>query len=142
VGLGAVTADPDLPEPLLTFLDQVVRVDGETVRALTVWEDDPDDVTRELARRSAGRAIRAAGLEESWRLTEEGLRAWAVTSRDRLPRVDMLFPRFGSTDMDQVPVRMAALPYVVDAAAALLLGDRLPPDQAEVLLRPWREVVG
>jgi hypothetical protein len=137
-----VTADPDLPQPLLAFLDRVARVDGETVRALSVWHDESEDPGRDLARRTAVRAIGAAGLGKGWTLTEEALRAWAVTSRDRLPRVDMLFPIFGATDTDQIPVRMAALPHLLDAAAALLLADRLRPDEAEALLRPWQEVVG
>ena len=125
----------------MRFLDRVARLDSATVRALSAWTDDPDDVSRALAQRTAARALRAVGPPVEWRDVSDGLRAWASSPRDLVPRPEILAPRFGSFDIDEMGERVRALRHLLDAAAALFLGDRLGPEEREALLQPWREVV-
>jgi hypothetical protein len=136
-----MTADPDLPDALLDFLDRVQRLDGEVVRPLAAWQDDPDDLSRPLARRAAHRELRRSGRWERYQKVQRALNAWAGTSRDLVPGSGGLPTVALFRDVDEMGDRVRALPHLLDAAAALLLPDRLSSGERRSLMRPWQAVV-
>jgi hypothetical protein len=128
------------------LLDDLDHLDPGAVAALAaagggstgVADDDPEVAARlevrgrlrdiaERARRLA--AIRAIGDEVA---------AWASSASHWFPA------GIGGTQdaTAQLGPRMAAVPYVLDAAYAVVLRDQLHEDEADLLLGPWDEVVG
>lgn len=134
-------ADSDLPDALLDFLDFVQRLDVEMVRPLAAWQDDPDDLSRPLARRAAHRELRRSSRWEGYRKVQRALNAWAGTSRDLVPGSGGLPTLVSLRDVDEMGNRVRAVPHLLDVAAALLLSDRLSEGERRSLMRPWQAVV-
>jgi len=131
----------DLPQSLYDFLDRVARLEALEVTALATWADEPQE-GRADARRAAGQAIDAAGLSAEWEDVEAALMAWAGNPREVVSEAWRPTYADAVVDADQMPRRVEALPHLLDAAAALLLADRLEPARSKALLDPWRSMIG
>jgi hypothetical protein len=79
-----------------------------------------------------------SGRLDACREMSDGVERWATSVRHWLPA------GVGGTAQarGQIPARAAAARFVLDAAYGVVLADLLKPDEAELLLRPWRDVLG
>jgi hypothetical protein len=139
---GPIAALPDPPasyrdladdRSMLEFLDAIAHLDRETMRILAATWKTVRPTDRDAAWAAAQHAVeetdRAQLLEEVRRQVElwgrsAGGSPWTWT--------------FGTmTDVDRGNMRRAAMPAILDAAAAVLTRDRLDARLLDVLAGPW-----
>jgi hypothetical protein len=122
-------------------LDELVarlpNLDRGTLLALAAAHDGPDP-DRERAWDDARVVVRRERMEQDLDRLRDDVGRWAT----RLGAVTGQEAGSGMTELLLADVRRGAAPAVLDAATALLLGDRLTEADREALLRPWRQVVG
>ncbi len=124
---------------VLAFLEQLKGVDLERARALgAAWTAaDPD------ARADAWRTVKAAageaGRERALQRVRDEVLRWAATWQGWA---------WGPFGLEGVPQGLTnadtwagAAPAAMDAGAALVVGDLLPAEVAEVLRAPWAALV-
>ncbi len=115
------------------FLAELPRLDrGQLLAIEAAWEST-DPAARAIAWTTVqGRAV-ASGREKDLERGREAIVHWAstpeaITGQESGTRLDLLL-----TDL-----RRRAAPALIDAAAAVLLGDALDEGTRDVLLSPWR----
>jgi hypothetical protein len=129
--------DPAEDPVLLRFMDRAAHLDLEETRALGgAWQAVAQaDRSRAWARvrtllRTTGRERLVGGVAEEierWGRAQGGS-PWTW--------------EFGTmTDVDRGDIRRAAMPPLLDAAAAIVLRDALDPADREVLAGPWEAIV-
>lgn len=94
------------------------------------------DAAREDAWTAARKVVTDDHLERALDRLRSEVGAWAT----HLGSITGQEAGSGLSDLLMADARRAAAPAVLDAAVALLLGDRLPERDSEALLRPWNRV--
>ena len=118
---------------LLEILDTVAHLDRETTRLLAAaWKTvKPQD--RDAAWASVHDAIEATGRAELLEDVRRQVELWGRSAGG-----SPWTWQFGTmTDVDRGNIRRAAMPAILDAAAAVLARDRLSPRDLEILAGPW-----
>jgi hypothetical protein len=101
-------------------------------------DDDPNVAARaELRARLRDVAV-AAGRLEAVRAIGDEVEAWASSTTHWFPAG---VAGAGESTAEIGP-RLAAVPIVLDAAYAVILTDLLRDGELDLLLEPWKEVVG
>jgi hypothetical protein len=128
------------------LLDDLDRLDPGAVAALTaagggttgLAADDPAAAARVELRSRLREIARSARRLEAIRAIGDEVAAWASSASSWFPAGIA-----GTQDAAaQIGPRMAVVPFVLDAAYAVILRDQLRDDEADRLLGPWDEVVG
>jgi len=133
-------------EAAARLLDDLDRLDPGTVAALAaagggttgVADDDPEAAARAELRGRLREIARHAGLLEAVRTIGDEVARWAS-------RPSSFFPAgVGGTLVasEQIEPRIAALPFVLDAAYGTVLEGELTAEELDLLVGPWTEVVG
>jgi hypothetical protein len=140
--------DPAARDPLPDldrFLRAVARLRIETLRRMVVVAEHEPTVGLGLARRAAERAIGELGRRELWVEVREVLRRWALPNYPHPSVEGDRVGGFAAAGISGVPydpespVRMAALPLLIDAAACILVRERLESEDIDALLAGWRD---
>jgi hypothetical protein len=124
-------------ELVLQFIEKVRGLTTEQALELAAfWKKQPKNDLR-----AAHEAVKELAEEdEAWRSqvkAAQDLVAGSLTTR--LVRRPTTRPDLMEKDAS---ARKAALPAAVDAVTALVLGDLLEPEDAELLYRPWADAIG
>ena len=122
------------------MLDEIVRaaaiLDRDQLLALVAARKGADESVLGGAWSEVKTALEVTGLEKEFDRFRNDLVAWA---RDgRMWRGDEMRGRID--EMELSDLRTEALPALLDAAAALLLADRLDAGTRAVLLGSWESV--
>jgi hypothetical protein len=129
--------DPAEDTVLLRFMDRAAHLDREETRALG----------------GAWQAIAQADRDRAWarvrtllrRTRRERLMGDVAEEIERWGRAQGGSPwtwEFGTmTDVDRSDIRRAAMPALLDAAAAVILRDALDSADRDVLVGPWEAIV-
>ena len=124
-------------DELTRFLERVVSLtDGELLAIIAAGNRD-NRPGRSLARRRAEHAAGQAGLVDDLDRARDRIIAWATSLG---PDTGQL-PGFAFPETLDGDLRRRAAPEIINAAIAIALGDRIPPDVAGPLLSAWRSVV-
>jgi hypothetical protein len=133
----------------VTALSDHARAElDELVASLDLFADDDVAYLAELwekedggARRSAwGKAkpfIEKAGLTRDLDRVRSSVSSWMQANASDFQGIEGLLGGAGGP----AGVRRAAAPAFIDAAAAILAGDALDPDEQRVLVGPWRTLI-
>jgi hypothetical protein len=122
---------------LLALLDRIAHLDREELRELAAaWRAIPS-ADRDRAWASVRRALRATGRNAILEDVRGQIELWG-----RAAGGSPWTWQFGTmTDVDRGNERRAAMPALLDAAAALIARDRLEHDELVALSGPWDSVV-
>jgi hypothetical protein len=132
----------DIAEASKHFLIELDHLSDADVAVLgsagTIDYGDTEIEVRDRVREGLPGIAEWSGRLDSCRAMSDGVERWATSVRHWLPA------GVGGTAQarGQIPARAAAVRVVLDAAYAVVLGDLLQPGEAELLLRPWRDVHG
>jgi hypothetical protein len=116
------------------FFTRLYRVNAEGARLIGSF--DPDDPARTAARAELLRAIEAGRLQAEARDVRAKLDAWV---RDWFAGS---FMTVYTTDYTQAEEAGRAGPLLLDAALAIVAGNRLSTAARDVLTEPWRTFTG
>lgn len=128
------------------LLDELGHLDPGTVAALAAAgggtvgtaEDDPDVAARRELRGRLREIARMGGRLAAVRAIGDEIAAWAASTTHWLPAGVA-----GTPDSTrEMGPRLAAVPFLLDAAYAVVLEDLLADWELDLLLAPWEHVVG
>ena len=123
-------AQADLDE-LLASME--LLEDDDVAYLAELWEKEDGDARRN-AWATAKPAIEKAGLTRDLDRVRMSVSAWMQANASDFQGIEGLLGGAGGP----AGVRRAAAPAFIDAAAAILAGDALDPDEQSVLAGPWR----
>lgn len=139
-------ADPPGDEPtaprgdvdLAEFLRVLPHLEGADLMAMTATYQNADVEARDAARVAASVAARKRGLLDELGQLQGSIIQWAGSDISRSSAMTLAGVR-----PDQVlgDLRLQAVPPLLDAATALLLGDALEASAREALLDPWSSAI-
>lgn len=107
---------------------------GETRAMVAAW-NAADAAERTAAWGAVRREVRASGRQKALDEAREALLRWSNDFAHGLPAATYSFSYNDETD--RLETRIAALPPILDAAAATIVRDRLPDEQFQALHGPW-----
>lgn len=107
---------------------------GETRVMVGAWTA-ADATERTIAWQAVRREARASGRQKALDEAREALLRWSNDFGHGIPALAYSFSY--NDDSDRLDTRIAALPPVLDAAAATILRDRLTDEQFDALYGPW-----
>lgn len=122
---------------LLGLLDRIAHLDREELRELAAAWRAVAPADREGAWVAVRRALRLTGRDRILEDVREQIELWG-----RAAGGSPWTWQFGTmTDVDRGNERRAAMPALLDAAAAIIARDRLDDDELAALGGPWDSVV-
>jgi hypothetical protein len=125
----------DLAEdpPMLAFLDAVAHLDRETMRILGATWKTVRPADRDAAWSAAHHVLESTDRADLLEDVRRQIELWG-----RAAGGSPWTWAFGTmTDVDRGNIRRAAMPAVLDAAAAVLARDRLDARYLDILAGPW-----
>jgi len=118
-----------------TFLERIADLDqGEALRLAAEWQG-ADERRRRLAWRALRRAAREARRTGAVEAAQSAIADW---SNERSPLVYTV--GFGTAGEFQADILRKAVPALVDAISALVVGGIIDGDEFEALYGPFRAV--
>lgn len=117
-----------------SFLARVAELTTGEMMAIVAAGEHEDVQARRRAARSAQRAAKEAHMTREIEETRDLIIGWAT---DAGPATGQL-PGMVMAETLEGNLRRRVAPHLIDAATAIILGDRLAPDAADALLAPWR----
>jgi len=124
---------PDLLDALFAH---VAGMDDLALRrARAVW-DSQDAAERKQIWVRLKRILRSTGQEDGMRDAQDWLMTWVNDYAK-----GAIYPYSGLALHAVLDSRAAAVPAILDATAAILVGDRLPADEERFLTRPLHEAL-
>lgn len=127
------TADPAADHELRTFLETASHLDRERTRVLAAAWRSADPGARQAAWREVRREADLAGRTDALEALRREIELWGRAAGGS----PWTWEWATMTDIDRSDVRRGAMPALLDAAAAILLRDRLSTASVDVLLGPW-----
>jgi hypothetical protein len=119
------------------FLNRLRDMDqGQALALAAAWKA-ADERQRRLSWRAVRRAARAAKNERALRDAQSAVMDWS-NSWTPIPMYG--YPGTGVLAEDLAQVMREAVPPLVDAVSALVMGGLIDGDDFEVLYGPWRSV--
>jgi hypothetical protein len=132
-------SDADRPAPravidLEEFMRVLPHLDSGELMAISAAYHDADADARVAARAAASAAARKRNLLDELGHVQGSIIQWAGSDISRAGAFT-----FADVRPDQMlgDIRVQAVPPLLDAATALLLGDALDPAARDALLEPW-----
>ncbi len=120
-------------EALLAYLDAIAHLDGEQMRRLAAAWRAVDPAARERAWGDVRRDLATTGSDRVVEEVREALETWSRASSG-----SPWTWQFGTmTDVDRGNLRRAAMPALLDGAAAVLGRATLAPEDRDALAGPW-----
>jgi hypothetical protein len=137
-----VTDEQPAPRPdvdLAEFLRILPHLETADLMAMSAAYDQADEAARNTARAAASAAARQRRLMDQLGELQGSIIQWAGSSisQSGVMTLEAVF----QTDQMLGDVRRQAMPPLLDAATALLLGDALEPGAREALLEPWSSAI-
>jgi len=138
---GPMADDQSAPRPdvdLAEFLRILPHLEGADLMAMTATYQNADDEARDAARVAASAAARKRGVMDELGELQGSIIQWAGSDISQSSAMTLTGVR-----PDQVlgDLRLQAVPPLLDAATALLLGDSLEAGARDALLEPWSSAV-
>ena len=130
--------EPEYAAALARFAERVDHLNDTDRLVLRGFWAGGDARARHHAWKAVDAALQASGRDREMKDLEDGLTQWAGAA---FSRGWAGFGYSGPTERGQ-DERRDSLPVLLDAGAALLLRDVLPPGAFDVLIGPWRAFAG
>jgi hypothetical protein len=120
-----------------SLMEEVVALDSATLRKIREAWNEIDESHRLAAWDRVKRSLERTGRNSQMNETRERVRAW-VSDLPSGAGLWNVFPGLDRRHKNTMATRLAAAPAVLDAAAAVIVGDTLDESDLAVLEGPFR----